>query len=198
MTPPSLLSQCLGYPPITFTLLALYTLLLGAWYADEVPFVLGFLVVLAVRKTMKAYDHKREFKDYALILAAGEDDEAILRLPPPCRAYAGVAVRNAVALVALHVSSVYLPQVPDTEPAADVLQGVWWLAALYLMWTVGRVTWRIWQRFKKPVTAPLPAPAELEDDTVIWMLGRPENAPSRAMAESELPDYCVGLIQRGD
>jgi hypothetical protein len=195
MTPPSLLCRCLGYPPVTFTLLALYALTMAAWYADEIPFVIGFAIVLAVRKTMRAYDDVREFKEGEPLPITADED--LLKMPPPCRLYAGVAVRVSMAMVSLHISAFYLPRVPDGETAAQVLRGVWWLAFLYLTWALGRVVWLLHRYWKNRKSAPAPVPYVPDDEPVSWVLPVPESAPTREMAERELPEYCAALIQRG-
>jgi hypothetical protein len=190
MRRPSLPVQLLGFPPVTFALLALYGYIFWQSYEERMPFILALVAFFAAWKTIRAYDAKRAYKDWERrVRAIEEEGRGLIKAPGIIRR--GTVVCVILAVIAILVAMVYQP---DGNVGALAIAGVKWLAGLYLGVTFVRLLVALYRRrAKRKANSQL---AKCESPFVEWTLAVPSESPTRAMAERELPDYCAGLIQR--
>jgi hypothetical protein len=185
----AILIRAVSRKPVLAALLGFYTGIVGGWYLDCWPLPFALLAVIAARKTMNAYDDMRMAVDEALLVEA--EANGFNNLPPPCKPYSGVTLRLFLAVIALRVTSDVLPQSPDDFTTWG-LRGIWWLSLGYLLGEcVALARWLYRRRRQRKEVAPAAPPVE---DWVTWALDVPERSPTRAEAESQLPDYCARLI----
>ena len=179
MTRPCLRVRVLGYPPVTFGLLAGFAVVFWQWWGGQTYFPVALLALFAGVRTVQAYDQKREYEDWQLEEEGAAREPRLISL--------GGVMGMLLALVAVCVTTANLPRFPVDSIGANALGGIRWMALLYLLIAVVRL-WRAWRRRPKPREAEV-VPAAPEPVFVSWMLDVPESSPSRADAERELPEY---------
>lgn len=195
MTRPGLFSSVLGFPPVTFTLLAMYAYVFWQWYGGHMPFLFALVAFFAAGKTIRAYDKKREYDDQERL------QQALLEGVPYVAAkqwprHVAKVVRALLACLVLGTAAAYQHQLPQGD-FRILLGGVKWAALIYLGNMLVRMVIAWFRREPKPqACAAVPAVCEPQPHFVTWTLPVPTESPTREWAEQQLPDYCAGLIQR--
>ena len=165
------------------------------WYNGHVVWWLALVSVFAAAKARGAV---RQRRSYLLWQAAWQEMGGEVR-PKPRRDWRGriaalLILASGFAIVAIPVS------VPRGQRESDLQAYLWILACVVFISVIiallrnalaGR-SWRLPALRRRQKVA-----ANADDGMVAWLLPAASSAPSRAMAQRNLPEYCVAVMVGG-
>jgi len=192
MNRPSLSVRVAGSRAGASLLFVLYVCVVMGWYQSDVPWWLALGAVGAALRTLRAVVQVRRYKAWLADWEAMGEPINAPRQPQPAkrRPYGWVFFTGAVLLA---VGTPF--SVPPGTKLSDTATLLWEGACLYL---VCFVVWKLFLLSRRAfIRSSAQRQAKAEDAPVAWLVPRASSSPSRASAESNLPDYAARLIRRG-